>query len=74
MEVEIEPVILQEEVLWTLSQLPNNKAHSVDTIPAKLLRPVPPTNIIEMFQKMCVCGGGTMATELETIRVHFIMK
>ncbi|KAK9410797.1 CALCRL: Calcitonin receptor like receptor, partial [Crotalus adamanteus] len=38
-EVDIEPAILEEEIIWAMNELPN-KTPGVDTIPAELLRPV----------------------------------
>uniref|UniRef100_W5MT59 Reverse transcriptase domain-containing protein n=1 Tax=Lepisosteus oculatus TaxID=7918 RepID=W5MT59_LEPOC len=50
--VEMEPAILDEEVVWALKQLPNNKAPGIDCIPAEMLRPVPPVAIKAIFQKI----------------------
>lgn len=43
--VEIEPAILNEEIVWAMQQLPNNKAPGFDCIQVELLRPIPPVAI-----------------------------
>uniref|UniRef100_W5MW18 Uncharacterized protein n=1 Tax=Lepisosteus oculatus TaxID=7918 RepID=W5MW18_LEPOC len=50
--VEIEPAILDEEVVWALKQLPDNKAPGIDCIPAEMLMPVPPVAIKAICQKI----------------------
>uniref|UniRef100_W5NH99 Endonuclease/exonuclease/phosphatase domain-containing protein n=1 Tax=Lepisosteus oculatus TaxID=7918 RepID=W5NH99_LEPOC len=50
--VEMEPAILDEEVVWALKQLPNNKAPGIDSIPAEMLRPVPPVVIKVICQNI----------------------
>uniref|UniRef100_W5NGM3 Reverse transcriptase domain-containing protein n=1 Tax=Lepisosteus oculatus TaxID=7918 RepID=W5NGM3_LEPOC len=50
--VEMEPAFLDEEVVWALKKLPNNKAPGIDCIPAEMLRPVPPVAIKAICQKI----------------------
>uniref|UniRef100_W5MT28 Reverse transcriptase domain-containing protein n=1 Tax=Lepisosteus oculatus TaxID=7918 RepID=W5MT28_LEPOC len=50
--VEMEPAILDEEVVWVLKQLPNNKAPGIDCISAEMLWPVKPVAIKAICQKI----------------------
>lgn len=50
--VELEPAILDEEVVWALKQLPKNKATGIDCIPAEMLRAIPPVAITAICQKI----------------------
>ncbi len=47
-----EPDILDEEVVWAVKQLQNNKAPGIDTIPAELLKAIPPMAITALCRKI----------------------
>lgn len=50
--MEIEPAILNEEIVWAMQQLPNNKAPGSDFIQVELLRLIPPVAIKTICQKI----------------------
>lgn len=50
--MEIEPAILNEEIVWAMQQLPNNKAPGFDFIQVELLRLIPPVAIKTICQKI----------------------
>lgn len=65
--VEIEPAILNEEVIWTVQQLPNNKAPGFYCIPAEMLRPIPSVAI----KAICLKSGNQ---EVENISFYTTTK
>ncbi|XP_075217951.1 uncharacterized protein LOC142322762 [Lycorma delicatula] len=73
---ELKPLIFEEEVIWTLEQLPNNKAPAMDTIPVELLRPIPSAAIIALCQKIWEIGQqiGKHANRLEKVCFHPVTK
>ncbi|CAI9719264.1 Hypothetical predicted protein [Octopus vulgaris] len=52
LELELEPDILEDEVVWAIKQLANRKAPGTDDIPLELLKPIPTKTLTSLCQRI----------------------
>ncbi|CAI9721761.1 Hypothetical predicted protein [Octopus vulgaris] len=52
LELELEPDILEDEVVWAMKQLANRKAPGTDGIPLELLKPIPTKTLTLLCQRI----------------------
>ncbi|CAI9722360.1 Hypothetical predicted protein [Octopus vulgaris] len=52
LELELEPDILEDEVVWAMKQLANRKGPGTDGIPLELLKPIPTKTLTSLCQRI----------------------